>query len=98
MNYMMAKVAACVPLYMLQALKHVASGRADLKVKTGVNVRFGGMDTGEQADSLGLFRNHEELNGIDQALKVHAESADYQPSSQAGKIISVRATSRRPAP
>lgn len=86
MNYMMATVASCEPSYTPQALKHVASVRAELKAKTGASVRFGVMETGERVGSLVLFQNHEELNGIDQALKVYAESANYQSIITSGKV------------
>jgi hypothetical protein len=70
-----------------QALQHVEGLAAELRNKAGaVTTRYGVLSTGEQAGSLVLFQTYEELNGIDRALNVYAESADYQSIITSGKI------------
>lgn len=86
-NYMMATVAACDTSYVQQALEHVAVLTTELKDKAGaVTTRFGVLATGEQAGALVLFQTYEELNGIDRALNVYAESSDYQSLITSGKV------------
>ncbi len=86
-NYMMATIAACDASYVQQALQHVEGLAAELRDKAGAaTTRYGVLVTGEQAGSLVLFQTYEELNGIDRALKVYAESSDYQSIITSGKI------------
>lgn len=86
-NYMMATIAACDASYVQQALQHVEGLAAELRDKAGAaTTRYGVLSTGEQAGSLVLFQTYEELNGIDRALKVYAESSDYQSIITSGKV------------
>jgi len=86
-NYMMVTVAACEASYMAQAFKHIEGLVADLKSKAGaLTARYGVMGTGDDAGSVVLFQGYEELNGIDRAFKVYAESSDYQAVITSGKI------------
>jgi len=86
-NYLMVTVAACDPSYLEQALQHVAGLAAELREKAGaITARYGVVGTGERAGSLVLFQTYEELNGIDRAFKVYAESSDYQAVISSGKI------------
>ncbi len=62
---------------MEQALQHVAGFAAELREKAGaITARYGVLGTGEHAGSLVLFQSYEELNGIDRAFKVYAESSN----------------------
>jgi hypothetical protein len=84
---MMATVAACEASYVQQALEHVAVLATELKDKAGAaTTRFGVLATGEHAGALVLFQSYEELNGIDRALNVYAESSDYQSLITSGKV------------
>jgi hypothetical protein len=86
-NYMMATIAACDASYVQQALQHVEGLAAELRDKAGAaTTRYGVLSTGEQAGSLVLFQTYEELNGIDRAFNVYAESSDYQSIITSGKI------------
>ncbi len=86
-NYMMATIAACDASYVQQALQHVEGLAAELRDKAGAaTTRYGVLGTGEQAGSLVLFQTYEELNGIDRAFTVYAESSDYQSIITSGKV------------
>ena len=86
-NYTMITVAACDRSYMDQAFKHIAAFVGDLKDKAGaLTTRYGVIATGDDAGSIVLFQSYEELNGIDQAFKVYAESSDYQAVITSGKV------------
>ncbi len=86
-NYMMATIAACDASYVQQAIEHVEGFAAELRDKAGAaTTRLGVLATGEQAGSLVFFQTYEELNGIDRALKVYAESSNYQALITGGNI------------
>jgi len=86
-NYIMLTVATCDRSYMEQAFKHVAAFVGDLKDKAGaLTARYGVIATGDGAGNIVLFQSYEELNGIDQAFKVYANSSDYQAVITSGKV------------
>lgn len=87
MNYMMVTVATCEASYVAPALKHVAGLVDELKSKAGaLTARYGVVGTGDNAGSIVLFQGYEELNGVDRAFKVYAESSDYQAIITSGKL------------
>ena len=86
-NYIMVTVATCDASYMPQAFEHIAGLVADLKSKAGaVTIRYGVLGTGEYAGNIVLFQGYEELNGIDRAFNVYAESSDYHAVTTSGKV------------
>jgi hypothetical protein len=79
--------ATCDRSYMEQAFKHVAAFVGDLKDKAGaLGARYGVIATGNDAGNIALFQNYEDLNGIDRAFKVYADSPDYQAVITSGKV------------
>lgn len=86
-NYIMITVAACQASYVKEALGHVVGFAAELKSKAGaVTARYALVGTGEYAGNLVLFQGYEELNGVDRAFKVYAESPDYRAVTTSGKL------------
>jgi hypothetical protein len=72
---------------MEQAFKHVAAFVGDLKDKAGaLTARYGVIATGNDAGNIALFQSYEDLNGIDRAFKVYADSPDYQAVITSGKV------------
>lgn len=86
-GYTMITVARCEASYLSNALDELRVLADQLKSQAGATAaRFGVISTGEHAGSLILFQAYDELNGVDRAFGVYAESAAYKALIESGKI------------
>ena len=86
-NYTMVTVASCEGGFLDEALGHTGALADELRADAGALItRHGVIATGEHAGSLILLQGYSELNGIDAAFGVYAQSSNYKALVGSGRI------------